>query len=70
MLWTAPAAADRILTILENHRPLDHTLAPLWHHFEYHLDFIFDKSEFLGQLWWSLGLFRVEQMIENLSRER
>ena len=44
MLWTAPAAADGILTILENHRPLDYTLAPLWHYLGDNLGIIFDTS--------------------------
>ena len=37
--------------------PRDHTLAPLWHHFSYHLGIIFDRSGPLGPFWWSLGLF-------------
>ena len=54
MLWTAPAAADRILTILENHRPRDHTLAPLLHHLGDHLGIIFDTSGLQGPAEWSM----------------
>ena len=56
-VWTSPAAADRILTILENDRPRDHTLAPLWHHLDHHLDISFDTSGLQGPSGWSANLF-------------
>ena len=52
LVWTAPECTNHILTILENHRPRDHTLAPLWHHSGDHLSIMFEAN---GLCWPSQG---------------